>query len=415
MATTIKAVILKHHKKEDGTYNVKIRLTHERKQLYIPTTFMVSEIYLDENLNIIDRKLKNIIDKEVLLYRDNLLSIGELSRFDAKSLAKKLSELAHPKIEYIDYLAFMKCHYEEMKLKGRSSYENYRAAYNKLYEFSKGRLEFKEITSTLLLSFEKYLIKNGVGMRGIALYMSCIRSVFNEGRLKYNDEDYGIVKISNYPFIRYKLPKIPEARQKAAGVDVVISIINYQPKNETEQLAKDMFLLSFYLIGMNAKDIFSCKTKVKDNRITYQRSKTKDGRIDKAEISVNIEPEILELIGKYLDKDNKYTFNIYKRFANSKNFNMSLSDGFISIRDSLGIDNLTMYSARHSWATIASHNCNIIDSHIAKCLNHASIDFRVTNKYIKRDWSLIDKCNRQVIDFVNENLNDKSKSIKSIF
>ena len=75
-------------------------------------------------------------------------------------------------------------------------------------------------------------------------------------------------------------------------------------------LARDVFALSFYLIGMNTVDLFNCDC-IADGRITYQRTKTKNRRDDKAEISVKIEPEAMPLIEKYMDKTRRRVFKFY--------------------------------------------------------------------------------------------------------
>ena len=51
---TFKAIVLKHHAKTDGTYNVKIRVTHGRKAKYINTNFAVTKNDITESF-----KLKN--------------------------------------------------------------------------------------------------------------------------------------------------------------------------------------------------------------------------------------------------------------------------------------------------------------------------------------------------------------------
>lgn len=61
-----------------------------------------------------------------------------------------------------------------------------------------------------------------------------------------------------------------------------------------------MFTLSFCLIGMNTGDLYNGINCVNGN-ITYQRTKTKNRRSDKTEISIRIEPEVLPLIEKYRD------------------------------------------------------------------------------------------------------------------
>ena len=403
---TIKAVVLKHHKKEDGTFNVKVRVTHGRDVSYIATPFFVTKSELNRKYEIVD----DIINTEVTNYLNNmrkaLIELGVyVESFTAKKLAEYLKTRSTRGIKNhsVDFISFMEKYVEDLKKTGRSAYKNYAPALRRMKEYVGETLFFENVTPTFLERLEKHISDSGTGKRGISLYMSCYRKIFNEARMRLNDDDKGIVVVKNYPFSKYKVPQIPESKERAAGLEIVKRLLDYQPKGIEETLAKDMFFLSFYLVGINAIDIYNLENKIKNGRITYQRSKTKDKRSDKAEISIKIEPEALQFIEKYIDITGERLFNLHKRYKSIFNFNKALSNGFIDIRKSLGIDNLTFYSARHSWATIASHNCDISDSKIARCLNHVSMNYRVTGRYIKKDWSIIDKANRKVIDFLFDN------------
>ena len=56
-------------------------------------------------------------------------------------------------------------------------------------------------------------------------------------------------------------------------------------RKESARSAKDSFILSFCLIGMNSVDLHSCNA-FQDNTITYNRSKTTGRRLDKAKMKV---------------------------------------------------------------------------------------------------------------------------------
>ena len=68
------------------------------------------------------------------------------------------------------------------------------------------------------------------------------------------------------------------------------------------------------------------------------------------------------------------------------------------ISESLGLPKISMYWARHSFATIA-YEIGISVDIIAGCLGHKS-SHRITAIYIKKDQKLIDEANRKVIDYV---------------
>ncbi|QZE15136.1 hypothetical protein K4L44_04710 [Halosquirtibacter laminarini] len=82
------------------------------------------------------------------------------------------------------------------------------------------------------------------------------------------------------------------------------------------------------------------------------------------------------------------------------NFNVAINRNMRKIGDMLGIPGLTFYSARHSWATIAANEAGVDKYHVHVALNHVDPMMRVTDIYIKKDWSILDKANRKVIDYM---------------
>ena len=90
---TIKEVVLKHHKKEDGTYNIKYRLTHNRKVTYINTNYFVGETQLKKDLTIKDRFLLSVISTDIAKYRVKLIELdGLLMLLDVKQLANRITQ-----------------------------------------------------------------------------------------------------------------------------------------------------------------------------------------------------------------------------------------------------------------------------------------------------------------------------------
>jgi hypothetical protein len=61
---------------------------------------------------------------------------------------------------------------------------------------------------------------------------------------------------------------------------------------------------------------------------------------------------------------------------------------------------ITTNWARHTWATIARNNCRIPKHDVALCLGHEDTNNRVTDMYIKYDYTIIDEANRKVIDII---------------
>ena len=225
---------------------------------------------------------------------------------------------------------------------------------------------------------------------------------------EYNNEDIGVINIPLSPFKNFKIPKPPVTRKRAVSVETIKAIASLpyveviQPGMNRFNFAKDLFLLSFGLIGMNTVDLFHCD-KIEAGRITYNRTKTKNRREDKAEISIKIEPQILPLVEKYRDKTGKRVFNFYQHYINPDTFSSAINRGLkkIGALESIKVDDLEFYAARHSWATIAVNQVKIDKYTVHSALNHVSEEeMKVTDIYINKDYSLIDQANKKVMTFV---------------
>ncbi|MDR1674947.1 MAG: hypothetical protein LBR86_00520 [Tannerella sp.] len=225
---------------------------------------------------------------------------------------------------------------------------------------------------------------------------------------KYNRESEGMICIPQSPFTEFGIPKLPPVRKRALAVKTVqaIAALPYMPDvswgENRYNLAKDMFLLSFALVGMNSVDLYNCDC-IEDGRITYRRTKVTGRRADGAEISIRIEPEILPLVEKYRDPAGERVFKFHRMYATPNTFNCAINRGLkkIGAENGVNVEDLEFYAARHSWATIAVNVAGINKYAVHEALNHVSGEMKVTDIYIKKDYSLIDEANRKVLDCVN--------------
>lgn len=90
----------------------------------------------------------------------------------------------------------------------------------------------------------------------------------------------GIIRIPWSPFQKYHVKKPTPAKKRNLSAEMIRKILTLPDQPSTNigctrvNLARDVFALSFYLIGMNTVDLFNCDC-IADGRITYQRTKTK--------------------------------------------------------------------------------------------------------------------------------------------
>lgn len=164
------------------------------------------------------------------------------------------------------------------------------------------------------------------------------------------------------------------------------------------KLVRDVFVLSFCLCGMNTADIYRIrKGDIHDGVLTYKRAKTDSRRSDKAEMRVRIEPEAKAVFDRYSGTRSPLGFD--ERYYDFKEFNRSVNRGLKEVGRLTGIDKLTTYYARHSWATIARNECGVDCDTVNEALNHVSRD-KVTDIYIARDWRRVWEANRKVLTLV---------------
>ena len=175
------------------------------------------------------------------------------------------------------------------------------------------------------------------------------------------------------------------------------------------ELARDVFMLSFALIGENTIDLYHATAdEVKDGVQTYNRRKTDSVRQDNALMKVRVEPEAEAFISRYRASDGLHLFNFHKRYSDHKNFNNMVNKGLKDVADAVNAldgerlpECLNFYYARHTWATIARNECGVSFDEVHESLNHARRGSdRVTDIYVERDFSRVWDANRKVLDLV---------------
>jgi integrase len=308
----------------------------------------------------------------------------------------------------VDFFEFAKKYITKMQSRGcKKSSKNYEIAVRNLAKFL-GRdtnLDFNEMTVVFRNRYCDWMERSKLGTRGQELYLISIRSIFNEALATFNDYEVGEIRIRTNPFKGFKIPKhefISSAEKRALSVDILQKIFSAIVSSQREEFARDIFLLSFCLCGMNAKDLYTCG-RIEKNQLIYHRSKTKDRSLKNSEMHINIPSEVLHLLEKYRSKtkNSKHVFIFSERYTDPDGFTSAINKGLKSINENLNLNlpELSLYYARHSWATIAINDVHLPDELVDECLVHAPVR-KMLHKYVKKDWARIDKTNRNVLDYV---------------
>jgi len=256
----------------------------------------------------------------------------------------------------------------------------------------------------------KLLIKQGKRIpsnRVVSLYLGSIRHLFNEARKQYNDYDMDMILIPHSPFDNFKIPKQEATRKRAISAELIKKIYKlpycYNSRGKEIKgrynLAKDCFIMSFCLIGMNSADLYNC-TEFDDGVITYYRTKTTNRRNDKAKMKVKVPALIMPLLNKYKDIKGQRVFNFYNNYSTADSFNKAVNYGLKEIGKLIGVDDLEYYAARHSWATLAVNKVGIDKYTVHAALNHIDEAMKITDIYIEKDFRMENEANRKVLEYV---------------
>jgi len=413
---TVNYSIFEHHRKQDGTTNVKIKITHNSITKYIASRFYVVDKQIKKTtelkngkesikLTIKDKKVLDEVNTDLKAYRNKIEDMGPAVQYmSLEELKDALVESDRPVvIDSVDFIAFCGEFLDNLTAQGKTgTRRSMSPPVNHLKDFSP-TINANDVDSVFLKGFEAHLRKEKTIKRsnsdkqahnitsslddaGVFKVMQGIRNLHNKCKEKYNNERVQI--ITSDPFKYYKMPKYKMTR-KDMDKNLVDRIIEYRAMDLVglKELSRDIFMLSLYLCGMNAKDMYDGNYKIVDGRIEYERAKTAGRRADSAFISVLIPEDAKVLLEKY-----NATY-LRKRYSKHEGFTNALSSGHKG-------SGFTFYEARDSFASIAVNICGFSHDAVETALNHFD-ESRVINRYAARDWSVIDKVQAGVLKEIN--------------
>lgn len=269
--------------------------------------------------------------------------------------------------------------------------ETYLATLNSFKNFRNGAdIGLSEIDCELLEMYENYLKHRKLSPNTVSFYMKHLRAVYNRA------VDSEVIT-DRKPFRRV-FTAVEKTVKRAVPLWAIkqLKMIDYSGC-ESKCFAKDMFLFSFYTRGMSFVDIaYLQKDDLKGNVLFYRRKKTNQ------QLMIHWEPCMQEILKKYgADAPSPYLFSIIKDYKGDcrkqyQNALCRVNRHLKEIGKSLGLSlPLTMYCARHSWASIARQE-GVPISVISEGMGHDSE--KTTQIYLASlKTEVIDRANRKIL------------------
>ena len=389
-------------RRQDGTHLIKIRMTHRRKVIRKQTPIYVTRDQLSrDGKKVKDAAVLAAIDRHLTRLRTAVANIEGAEWMDAERLWQVLTEQAATEKGFrLDVYEFAERMTEGMERRTRLGYKY---TLNALRKFTgRDRLDINEVTFEMLAAWKAWIeARNGKGSRSVSYYLEHLKTIHGEARSLYNDDDVGVVRIPRQPFRKGLIPPQPKTRHRALTVEQMKAVAACDPVTFRGKMAKDVFLLSFALVGMNTVDLYHLKKgDLKNGVLTYCRAKTDSKREDKALMSVRVEPEAAAIIERRKGiGGNLLMFST--RYGTDAEFNRAMNIGLKEVGRLCGVSGLTTYHARHTWATLARNEVGVTLGDVGEALNHSPRGSeRVTDIYVERDFSRVWDTNRKVLDLV---------------
>lgn len=389
---------------------VYYQVIHKRKVKQIDTNYVVypsewdtlsERIQIDERTCAERRKILHSYNEKILWDQCRLRNI--ILSFNLKEDEYTVDEIVNSylKISANNSLhTYIKKQIVLLQDAGRKrTAETYAAALSSFMKFRINEdLPFEGITSDLLKQYQGWLFERGIKKNSSSFYMRILRTVYNKA------SEEGLTTNKN-PF-RHVYTGIDKTKKRAINAELIRKMKTYDLSlYPSREFARDMFLFSFYTRGMSYIDMaYLKKSDLRYGYLTYCRRKTGQ------QLTIKWEKCMKEITDKYSNPDSQYLLPIiksplqhtekyeeeYSLYLNSRhltNYHLRMLSKELEI-----FPPLTMYVARHSWASIAKQK-NIPLSVISDGLGHESE--KTTRIYLATlSNSIIDEANKQIIEDV---------------
>lgn len=334
------------------------------------------------NARAINESIESLFFKYTNTLR-NLENDGKLVGKSVTEIKKLLVEVrsGSSKESLTDYFS----RYAESR-RTEKSREVYRYTLKTIQAFDNEEVPFEKVNVIWLKAFDAHLEKQGVGINTRAIHFRNLRAVFNSAI----NED--LIGLEYYPFRKFKIASSRKDKE-ALTEEQLQRLIAYDTPYPFRRTARDLFLLSFYMCGINLVDLYHLD-RLREGRAHFVRTKTSGKNINP--VSILVQPEAAEIIARYAGAEHVLRF-IEER-ATYDTFIHQVQRALRHIAKELGIEGLTFYWARYTWATLAD-KLGISEKEISKGLGH--VDTSIAGKfYISYDWTKVDRANRTVLDYI---------------
>jgi site-specific recombinase XerD len=383
-------VIVPTKKLSNGRHRIRIAVAHHSQTRYISTQFTLDSASQIKNGRVVRHEnaanMNACLRKLINEYEEIVTSISYLPAISCTELIRIINY--EQKRKGITFQSVAKEYMDFMKGEEREkSYKLYKIASERFIKYMKGDFPLIQLTPLHIQEFANVLHRENLADTTIRIYLTLIKVILNYAT-KMNYVTYSI-----HPFILFKMPT-SNVRELDLSIDELKRIRDVHLFKSSLLIVRDIFMLTYYLGGINLRDLLAYNFKDKDY-MRYIRHKTRNSKKGENEIVFTLQPEAKVIIDKYLTKDGYLKFGKYSSYRQI----YSLIFRHISKLSILsGIKKkVTYYSARKTFAQ-HGYNLGIQIEKIEYCIGHSMKNNRPIFNYIKIMQEHADKVFREILD-----------------
>lgn len=291
---TLNPIVVPAKVLKGGRHKVRISVAHNGETRYIVTDIIIDSTSEFKNGQIVKRpdaaakntKLRKLMQNYQSII-DELEYTNGLTCSELISNIKRTNELGS---DITIKAAFQK--FIELKDIKKGSKKVYTTGYNSLVRFTGEHIIVNQIKSLTIISYEKYLRDKKLSQTTISYRMAFIKILINFAK------QYLEVRFKRDPFEGYKRPQTT-IRQAWLSVDEIKAIRDIQTTKKNILKCRDIFMLSYYLGGINICDLIKINFNEQTNTIKYIRTKTERMHKLNKYVEFKIPDEAKPIINRY--------------------------------------------------------------------------------------------------------------------
>ena len=252
-----------------GKYPIFICICSKREREYIKTEYQLDDVCQWYDGKVVARLDATMMNKRLLFeikkYKERLQYIDNSDYYSAKQIKAILTQQDKAVPDVRTFNEFMRQRISEIREEGKDSYAKMMDDTMKVFEAAEGEVPMVIMNHITFEHFDRWMKLHGHTDGGRQMRLCHIKARVNEA-IKL-----GLLRCEKHPFAYTPIPT-PEPRELDIPVEDVRKIVQADVSHSRQlSLARDMFLLSFYLGGMNYADLIQVDFSEKE--VTYVRQK----------------------------------------------------------------------------------------------------------------------------------------------